>query len=270
MPRISILVIVLFIFYISPIYSANNPISENQLLECYEQCEPIIKNLKKYAKNGSLDAQVLLGLSYKTGELMGVIDPDKAWKWMKRARNRQFSPAYYILSLWLRRGYNTEIDIALADEYLQLAAAKEYGPALVDLGIQYYKNKDNEKGYQLLEQAAGKGSLKAKRLLKLLSPKVNTVAQISKARVEKNTLEKSLKEKKPKNDNVDKEVITSYANKLEPIQLFEFILEKIDEQKVYTTRGTTGSRIGGRKCGESGTGCASISGDNYRLLTYGN
>ncbi len=264
-----LLIILLFTPSIFATDLASTPQSNEQLLECDDNCASLTNDLKKFAKKGSPKAQLLLGLAYKTGEILGEIDHNKAWKWMKKSYRQDYPPAYYYLSEWYRTGYNTEIDIVLADEYLKFAAEKGYHPALISLSMLNYKKKDNETGYKLLKQAAEKGNIKARKILTSHKAKTATDEEQS---------AQNIKNGKSVNNNVsDDNVITIVGNNLSPVESLELILRNIKDQKIYNRIGTTGSRLnGGYKCGHKHSRCRVMKpssimiGDDLATSKFGN
>lgn len=254
MTRLLISIFVLILF--SPLHGAIQESTESKQFECTDNCEKRFSEIKKFAANGSPEAQTLLALFYKSGELSGIIDDDKAWKWMRRARNQKYTPALYYISTWHRIGYHTEVDVAKANKFLERSAAGDYVPAILDLAIVKIKNNKDEEALPLLEKAAEKGNQKARHLLQSLTGQNQVVAQISEPKVEKKSSENS-------NRAVDKddEVITIYGNQMEPIVFFDLILDKIEDQRIYNRKGTTGSRLGDLKCGQPGSGCRVITVD---------
>lgn len=89
-----------------------------------KQCATLSRKLKKTAKAGSPTSQTLLALSYRSGELSKV-DPQRAWRWLKRSMKKRYAPAYFIAATWYAEGYHTEVDPNKAAELLNLSA--EYG-----------------------------------------------------------------------------------------------------------------------------------------------
>lgn len=114
-------------------FAPNSDVIAADRLDCFEDCEKQYKQLKKYARNGSPQAQVLLGLAYKTGEIGNLIEPDQAWRWMKRAARQRYAPAQFYLSEWYRVGYEREMNLEKAADLLERAAAQNYPPAQYQL-----------------------------------------------------------------------------------------------------------------------------------------
>lgn len=112
---------------------------------------------------------------------------------------------------------------------------------------------------RLIVQASKMGNVIAKNLLKPTVPQINPVVEISNPSVEKKDPVHKTFAAHP-----DDEVITIIGNKLEPIQIFEIILDNIKAQKIYDKRGSTGSRIGDRKCGRFGSQCRIVSRDAWQ------
>ncbi|MFT5521479.1 MAG: hypothetical protein ACI9IA_002080 [Enterobacterales bacterium] len=250
---IVITVLILLSCSISSYLSAGE-ISGTQRLECYENCEDRVAQLKKYSRNGSPQAQTILALSYKSGELLETIDDDLAWKWMRRARNQTYPPALYYISQWHRQGYHTDIDVPRADKYLERSANKNYPPALLDLGILFIKKNDIEEGLRLIEQAAKAGNPKAKQLLKSITPKTKDVAEVTQPIANQPIPINTKQIAHP-----DDQVLTVIGEQTEPFYIFENIMDEIKELEIYSRRGSTGSRVGDKKCGQPGSGCVVAS-----------
>ena len=233
--------------------TATNAMSESdtdisERLDCFEDCEKQYKQLKRYARNGSPQAQTLLGLSYKTGEIHGEINSGQAWRWMKRAAKQRFAPAQYYISHWYREGYDKAIDLKRADEYLQYAAEKNYPPALYELGVRKLTNEDNESGMELLEKSAKKGDVEAKQLVAQIKgqplPEDATTIKMVGPGMVTSTIEQTADD-----------VITVVGSVEDPMFLFDTMLDQIKDLKKYDRPGTTGTRVGDIKCGDFGSRC---------------
>jgi len=228
--------------------------AEVKILECDERCDTLSRELKTFARYGSPEAQMLLGLAYRTGEIFGEIDPVKAWKWMKRSRNQHYPPALFQISKWYRYGYESKTDLVLADKYLESAVNKEFAPAILEKGILQYKSDNKQEGEKLIRQAADMGYPKANQLLNSMFNPTTTVADASdSSMVEQQESENNNLMREP--TDPEEEVLTVLGTKMEPIQLFEFVISDINSQQRYNRKSTTGSRLGDLKCGDPGSGC---------------
>ena len=227
-------------------------------LGCDGGCETLFKKLKKYARNGSPHAQTMLAVSYRTGESEVPKDASQAWRWIKRAARQRHAPAMHIRSMWHREGYAEEANIERADWYLQRAADKSYAPAILDLAIlNFQRHLDNE-GLRLLTKVADMGYPKATELMSKLKPPTpidskNGLSQ----NMGKPSGEKLRQNEQQQADSPipEGEVITIVADEVDPVELFAEMIDMIRNMKIYNYRGTTGSRVGDRKCGQPGSGC---------------
>ncbi len=244
---------VVFICIFTILTFSNINATGTEFIECDESCKTFTRQLIKFAKNGSPKAQVVLALSYKTGELQGIVDDEQAWKWIRRARKQHYAPALQIMSNWYRIGYHKEIDVERADKYLLKAVNMKHTPAIVDLALINIKNNNFKEGLELLEQAAELGNINAKKLLALASNKMNSKTDINSSRAKSDKQPEKSQQEYP-----DDEVLTIVADKNEPLFLFELCLDNIRQQGIYNRRGTTGSRLSDIKCGQKGSSCKAI------------
>ncbi|MCW9000924.1 MAG: hypothetical protein OQK04_19590 [Kangiellaceae bacterium] len=230
------------------------------ILECDEECVEKVNRLKKFARNGSPEAQTLLAISYRTGE-MTEVDSKRAWKLIKFAIRLRYAPALHIVSQWHREGFETAIDIQKANEYLERAAKQGFSPAVYDLAILNYDQKNFQKSIELFETAAKLGNPDAKRVMSKLS------TYLKNASVSQDSEQPT--ETQPEEHGDDNNVLTIVGSQEAPIMLFENFFSELKDLKIYNRRAVTGSRLGFRKCGEPGTGCNvmfSRSSDSVELM----
>ena len=219
------------------------------LLECNEECMGKVKRLKKYARNGSPEAQTLLAISYRTGE-MTEVDPKLAWKWIRPAVSSRYPPALHIISQWYREGYAKEIDIEKADKYLERSAKLKFSPAIFDLAIFNHDQKNFQKSIELFRTAAKLGHPEAKKIVLRLDADHNSSGNQRNAQTSTT---------QPEEGHGDEEnVLTIVSVEEESNVLLENFLNNLKDLGVYNKRGYTGSRVGYRKCGQAGTGCRVI------------
>lgn len=227
-------------------------------LGCDGGCETLFKKLKKFARNGSPHAQTMLAVSYRTGESEVPKNATQAWRWIKRAVRQRHAPAMHIKSMWHREGYAEPVNIERADWYLQRAADTNYAPAILDLAILNFQRHQNKEGLRLLTKVADMGYPRATELMsKIKKP----APKESKKELAQNT-GKSSDKKLPQGEqrqaegvHSEGEVITIVADEVDPVELFAEMIDMIRNMKIYNQRGTTGSRISDRKCGQPGSGC---------------
>lgn len=225
----------------------DSPQPAANLLDCDEACIEKVNKLKKFARNGSPEAQTLLAISYKTGE-MTEVDSKRAWKWIKTAIRLRYAPALHIVSQWHREGFETDVNIQKANEYLERAAKQEFSPAVYDLAILHYDQKDFQKSIQLFESAAKLGNPDAKRVITKLVAFLESSNKTDKS-------ESSSEINADFEQSEDSNVLTIVGSQEAPIVLFENFFSELKDLGIYNRRGVTGSRIGFRKCGQPGTGC---------------
>ena len=251
----ALLIGLLFFSLLSTSEASKHQSSLKQIDQCSQSCQKKVKQLIRYAFNGSPQAQTTLALAYQSGELVEK-DDSQAWKWIKRARNQGYSPALHIVSQWYRRGYNTQINHDKANYYLARAAKKaDYSPAVLDLGLLHYKNSDDKKAIPLIQSAAKMGHPRARYLLKLISGDPEKTSK---------ELEKNLIIVNNHNQQTTEKKVTIVANKESPMQLFNNLLANIKDQAIYERKGMTGQRTGDRKCGHSSPGCNTLTNDAIR------
>lgn len=122
--------------------------------------------LERLASEGVPEMQFLLGFLKENG-LGYSEDIDAAHEWYRRAGDRGFAPAQYMMyyangpEKYQSRTSN-EAQSRIADDWLDKAAAAGFGPAQVDLS---YRVTDHEKSYELLKAAAEQGYAQAGFLL---------------------------------------------------------------------------------------------------------
>ncbi|MBT8448292.1 MAG: SEL1-like repeat protein [Gammaproteobacteria bacterium] len=223
-------------------------------LTCFDDCAKAMSELQEFANNGSPHAQTLLALTYKTGELYGKVNRDKAWRWMSKAKNQSFPPAMYLLSQWYRSGFHTDINKSEANRYLLRAATYGYAPAMYEYGVRQMSAGDNETGLRYIQAASDANYRRADNFLEELDESKQRVASASKTA---SGIDDMLSE-----DKITDNVLTIVGNKIEPETFLINVLAVIKEQSVYSDKGTTGSRIASVKCGQPGSGCRVIDDNN--------
>ena len=218
-------------------------------ITCQESCLSAFNKLQRYARNGSPHAQTLVALSYKSHLTQAEQSAAKAWQWMNIARTQNFAPAYYHTSHWYREGFNTSTDNEAADEHLLRAADLNYSPALYELGIRYLNSGRSDVGMANLNEASQLGHKAATALL----------ARLKQLNIDTDNLvldDSAVTELLGQSQSA-LSLPTSAAN-TSPEGLFNRVNEAIDQQGIYSTKGTTGSHLSNVKCGEPGTTCRII------------
>ncbi len=258
----------LLVSFSSAVYSDEQEREKSSLsnsLGCDESCEDLFKKLKRFARNGSPHAQTLLAVSYKNGEQGTPVNSDLAWKWIKRAALQRHLPALHIKSQWHRWGYATEVDIERADEYLQRAAKYNYPAAIYDLAVLNFQRKKDQQAFQYLNRVANMGYPKAMKLMESLESEIPPETQ--------KLLDQQTAKQKAKLDiekaKQEGEVITIVASQEDPVLVLGDLLQDIKKTGVYNRRGTTGTRVGDKKCGQLGSKCRVQKADSYSFqLTF--
>lgn len=221
-------------------------------LGCDETCEDLFKKLKRFARNGSPHAQTLLAVSYKNGENGLPADSKLAWKWIKRAATQRHLPALHMKSQWHRTGYASEPDIERADEYLERAAKYNYPAAIFDLAVLNLQRKNDELAFQYLNRVANMGYPKAKKLLAALE---SEIPQETKNLLAVQTAKQKARQLDLAKAKQEGEVITIIASQEDPVVLLGDLLVDIRKTNMYDRKGTTGTRLGDKKCGQVGSRC---------------
>ncbi|WP_196139212.1 tetratricopeptide repeat protein [Aliikangiella sp. G2MR2-5] len=222
---------------------------------CDSTCESLFVRLKKFARNGSPQAQTLLALAFKNGEGVSV-DDDKAWLWIQRAARQRFAPAMHILGRWHYDGYKTSANKELAEKYFKRSVDKNYGPAMFDLGILYLASSRDSLAIEQFSKAANRGSQQAIEILRTVAP--DKMSEFD------NVLQNS-SDMPPKGEQElqGENIVTIYSDKQSHFDMLFNIVEEIDSLGVYDSKGTTGSRTGYRKCGMAGSGCKLLNVDDF-------
>ena len=241
-----------------------NAVQASDRIDCYEDCDKQYKQLKKYARNGSPQAQTLLGLAYKTGEIAGIVEPDQAWRWMKRAVRQRYAPAQFYISEWYRNGYDREANAEKAADLLQRSADQNYPPAQYQLGLIKLSEQQLEEGLALLNASAKSGDKDARVMLARLNgepiPSDATASGIT--MVGPGMVTSSV-------EQTADDVITVMGSVEDPLFMFDTVLGQIKDLKMYDRAGTTGSRVGDLKCGQPGSACRVLKGDALQQFLLG-
>jgi hypothetical protein len=154
--------------------------------------------------------------------------------------------------MWHREGFAQEADVERADYYLKQAADKNYAPAILDLAILNFQRHQDKEGLRLLTKVVDMGFPKATQLMAMLQPKQQAieVKQEQHASTEGNNIVQV-----DQDLALEGEVITIIADEQDPVEQFAEMIDMIRKMKIYNHRGTTGTRVGDRKCGQPGSGC---------------
>lgn len=113
------------------------------------------------ARLGSPEDQLALGWRYREGRGEPQ-DYSKAAELFEKAAAQGLPRAQYDLAVLLYYGMGRPADEAAARQYLEQAVAKDYPPAFTLLGlIELREGNEVGHGFDLLEQAAGRGDVRA-------------------------------------------------------------------------------------------------------------
>jgi TPR repeat protein len=112
------------------------------------------------AEKGDIHSQCMVAWMYHRAK--GVTgDVNKAEHWYRLAADRGDAQSAYWLAILL----NESGDPGQANDFLALAADRDYTPAMYSIAVSYFKGRgvsqDIEKGLYFLEQAAKRGNVKA-------------------------------------------------------------------------------------------------------------
>lgn len=112
-------------------------------------------------------SRIYLGEAYQKG--IGLkADPKEAERWFSRGTESNSAYAYYLLG----RHYFGTAEYMKAQQAFQVAASKEYAPAITMLGLMYLKGlyfeKNIDRAVELFEEANASGHLPARGYLSSL------------------------------------------------------------------------------------------------------
>lgn len=241
-------------------------------LECVEDCEAQLKEIKRYARNGSPHAQTLLALAYKTGELGITPDEDMAWKWLKRAKFQKFPPAQYYISHWYRDGFAGEKDLERANKYLKRSAEQGFNAAEFEYALVLMNNNQLDESIEFLNKAYDAKYPPAIKFVDTLLPSQKKVENSQDTVIDRD--ETLIAEQSPRdkhrgyNNPYDKDnKLLVYGSKEDPFFLMTRMIAGIEDMRVYEQRGRTGSRVGDQKCGDPLSRCIVVQDDGFALQT---
>lgn len=131
-----------------------------------EHCFKQFKRMRKYARYGNPEAQVIIANAYLTGDGLEQ-DLERGVKYFNKAMKNGSVSATYILSDLYRQGIGVEKNLERADQLLKKAVGQGYGPALyvTALSVIDFTHTDNHDAVQLLQIAASRNHKPSKYLL---------------------------------------------------------------------------------------------------------
>lgn len=131
-----------------------------------EECHKSYQQLKRFAKYGSKEAQIVVATAYLTGNGLEK-NPKLAVRNLKKAKAAGSARAAWTLSYLYNNGIGVEQNTEQARELLQYAIDKNFGPALFQKAMEYLdlNKQDNIKSIALLKRAINASDKSAKYLL---------------------------------------------------------------------------------------------------------
>lgn len=115
--------------------------------------------LTRAATLGATQAQRLMGDAYRVGDWVSR-DPEMSLEWYQKAATKNDPYAYYGMAIYYR-GLTNDADLAIANEYMILAAQKGHREAQFQCAIDYFRGygapRDFEKGKEWLLKSAENG-----------------------------------------------------------------------------------------------------------------
>lgn len=247
------------------VFAFSDQVGDNSIKSCNDsECKAQFRRIKKFAKNGSADAQSILASMYLNG--YGIeSDRKKAFKWLNRASKLGGSPYRNQLASFYLKGIGTEQDIEKGVELLHRSVQNKNSEAAFLLGLFYgagkYVGVNRQKSHDYLFQSAKLGNTKALLLLGEIYEKgtfgqVNVAQAVEFYKVAAETEPKAkarLDQLKTSGvdsniifpDDIEYERVTVTAPPLN--EAIDIAINSIYSQKVFNGR-KSGSNIPGRSC----------------------
>ncbi len=241
--------------------------------ECEENdCRKNFKKIRKFAVNGSPEAQEILANFYSLG--YGTKTNKKlAISWFKKAiKKGRFGAFKSLAKLYLKEG-----NIKLAIEYFSKAGNHGFNDSAYELGVLYGKGEIIELNYQKAEQwlmiAANRGHKESQNLLVemyrtgLTSKNNKDVLAKYSDQLKQDNFE-ALETKTENTSNVEIIIASDnqYSNEMERIEVLynmktyiSYTIESIKDLGLYDQGRGTGSRIQGTAC-DIASACSVIAG----------
>ncbi|MCW8833696.1 MAG: sel1 repeat family protein [Colwellia sp.] len=131
-----------------------------------EECKRSFRKLKNFARKGSTEAQVVIAIAYLTGNGLEK-NPEKAVRNLKKAKRSGSARAAWTLSYLYTKGIGVSKDTEQANELLQYALDKNFGPALFQKASEILdlSKKENEEAIFLLKKSISTSNKNATYLL---------------------------------------------------------------------------------------------------------
>ncbi len=257
-------------------------------------CQSQFKQYKKFAKNGSPDAQEILGYLYLNGYGVAV-DTEMASRWFKKAANQGQAGAKASLAFMYIRGQGKKQDVERGVNMLAKLANNKVPQAATQLGILFaqgqYVAQDYKMAEQWLMQAIAGGEQKAILMLGLIyqygligEPKLADAKMLYQHIAKNNEIAaRQLQELSTVDveSTVSKEQVIDIFNLINNEQAVERIevvnnidsfltdnLAFIKSQGIYTSS-STGSRLKGKRCNDNVNCKAAINAqDKFNIINF--
>lgn len=249
--------------------NATKPVSANVERCDSAECKSQFKRIKKFARNGSPDAQAILASMYVNG--YGVsYDPKKAFKWLNKAAKVGGSSYRNQLASFYLKGIGTAKDVQKGVELLSKSVANNNDEAAFLLGLFYgvgqYVEVDRRSSHDFLLTAARLGNTKALLLLGEIYEKgifgtknVDQAVEFYKVAAETDPKAKA-RLIQLKNTGVVSDIVFPDDKEFERVtvtapplnEAIDIAISSIYSQKVFNSR-KTGSNIPGRSCVTEGS-----------------
>jgi len=157
-----------------------------------------VRNVTKWAEQGYVEAQYLLGMLYFDQGKGIPQDYQEALKWFRKSAEQGFVEAQFNLGVIYRDGYGVPKDDQEAIKWWRKSAEQGHSDAQTNLGVMYHNGegvpKDYVLAYKWVNLAAAQGDEQGVKLRDKLAKRM-TPSQIKKA--EKLALEFKPKKEKP-------------------------------------------------------------------------
>ncbi|WP_448547570.1 tetratricopeptide repeat protein [Thalassotalea fusca] len=159
-----------FLFLNSPVNASEHTAPDFSVLTkqlCVsDECKKNYQKLKKFAKHGSMEAQMVVATAYLTGNGLEK-NPKRAAMNLKKAKSSGSARAAWTLSYLYTHGIGVDKDLEEAEELFQYALDKNFGPALYQKATEMLDltTKNNAEAILLLKTAIAKSDKESTYLL---------------------------------------------------------------------------------------------------------
>lgn len=241
-------------------------------------CKTSFKKLKRFAKFGSTEAQVVIATAYLTGNGLEK-NLKKAVVNLKKAKRAGSARAAWTLSYLYMEGIGVSKNVEQANELLQYAIDKNFGPALFQKAIETLNltKMDNDESIALLKRAISTSNKDAIYLLAQMyefgegveknnEQAVLLYSQLKfsgykdseirlRGLIDEHIVDSKLSSIDQKSEP-NTEIITVSGTKWDLQKTLTTLVEHIDSTGLYDGKGI--GHLRGRGCMNSSSACASI------------